>query len=208
MSDAWDYDNRTGRGPGRTVRTLGLFVPGVRRVRGHVDPYADAWQADNRDALARPGRRVVVLGDSMAQGVGASSHRGGWAGRLAERLADLDVTLVNLSASGARVPDVLDQQLPAMDALPPTSGSDDPDLVVVMIGSNDLFGGPGPRTALPDRFAELLDRLPDGAVVTTLPQPRRAAGEVNALVEAAATAGRVHVVDLRTDGPPSWRGPA
>lgn len=200
------YDNRTGRPAGRGVRLLGTVLPGVARVRAQADPYADAWREANLAALDSPARRWVVLGDSMSQGVGASGPDAGWVGQLAARLAGdgHELALLNLSATGARVADVLDQQLPVLEGLPARPGP--PDLVTVLVGSNDLFGGSVHRRALPGTFAELLGRLPDGAVVATLPQPRAAARAANVHVEAAAAAGRVRVVDMRSAGPESWRG--
>lgn len=200
----FSYDNRTGRGPGRVVRTLGLVVPGVRRVWRQAGPYADAWRAHNLVALARPGRRWIVLGDSMSQSIGASSYDAGWVGQLGARLAATGhpLTVVNLSATGARVPDLLTQQVPAMVSL----GARPDDLVTVLVGSNDLFGGRAHSAVLPAAFGELLDLLPAGAVVATLPQPRPAADLANRRIEAAATAGHVDVVDMRTAGPTSWRG--
>ena len=206
-AEAFPYDNRTGRGPGRFVWALGVLVPGVARVRATADPYADAWRTANLRALAETARRWVVLGDSMSQGVGAPAFDRGLVGQLARRLAaDGDVLrVVNLSATGARVPDLLDQQLPLLDALPPT-GSRGPDLVTVLIGSNDLFGARRHRDALPTAMARLVDRLPRGAVVATLPQPRAAARAANRSIEAAAADGRIRMVDLRTAGPDTWRG--
>lgn len=207
------YDNRTGRPPGRGVRLLGTVLRGVARVRGQADAYADHWHALNRAALAevaagRAGRRLIALGDSMAQGVGGSSPEAGWVGQVAARLASSghDLTLLNLSATGARVDDVLRQQLPVLEALPPAPAGAGPDLVVAMIGSNDLFSGRRHRHALPGLMAELVDRLPHGSIVATLPQPRAAARAANRAIDAAVAAGRLRAVDLRTDGPPSWRG--
>ena len=202
------YDNRTGRGPGAVLRTLGRVHPGIRAVQRQVDPYADAWHAHNRRALTVPGRRWIVLGDSMSQGIGASAWDAGWVDQLAATLADRGhpLTVVNLSATGARVPDVVDQQLPALSALPAAPGTTDPDLVTVLVGSNDLFAGGALRDGLPGAFERLLEGLPHGAVVATLPQPRSAARGANVHVELARASGRVHMVDLRTDGPDSWRG--
>ena len=197
----FSYDNRTGRGPGRVVRSVSAVLPGVARVWSQVEPYADAWRARNLDALGRTGRRWFVLGDSLSQSIGASSYDAGWVDRLGARLAE-DLVVVNLSATGACVTDVLDQQLPAMLAL----GVAEADLVSVMVGSNDLFGGPARRRALPRGLASLLAGLPRGAVVTTLPQPRRAATAANRHIERAAAEGRVAMVDLRVSGPRSWRG--
>lgn len=197
------YDNRTGRPTGPLVRTLGLVWRGVREVRAQADPYADAWAARNRDELATAHRRLVVLGDSMAQGVGASTPEQGWAGQLHARLAadGHRLALLNLSATGARVPDVLDQQVPVLEQ----HGGTAP-LVVVLIGSNDLFGRRHHRETLPAAMTALVDRLPDGSVVATLPQPRAAARAANRPIDAAAAAGRLHEVDLRRAGPTSWKG--
>lgn len=199
------YANRTGRPSGPVVRLLGTVLRGVREVRAQADPYADAWHADNLEVLADPGRRWVALGDSMAQGVGGTTHRHGWAGVVARRLQDAgrDEQLVNLSATGARVPDVLEQQLPVLDAL---LARGEVAGVAVVIGSNDLFGRRRHAEALPEAMRELVDRLPDGAVVASLPQPRRAARAANRWIDAAAAAGRVRLVDLRVDGPRSWKG--
>lgn len=199
-----DYDNRTGRGPGRVVRVAGLVLPGVGRVWGATEPYAAAWHAHNLLALQQPGRRWVVLGDSMSQGLGASAHDEGWVGQLARRLAaeGHDLRVLNLSATGARVDDVLEQQLPALERI----GLRDDDLVTVLIGSNDLFGGRARRRRLPDAYAELVERVPEGSVVATLPQSGGAAGQAAAHVERAAAAGRVRMLDLRVEGPTSWRG--
>ncbi len=183
---------------------MSAVLPAVARVWSQSVPYADAWQANNIDTLQRPGRRWIVLGDSMSQGIGASTFEAGYVGQLAERLRaqGLDLQVVNLSATGACVSDVLDQQLPALDQIGPR----DDDLVTVMVGSNDLFGGRARRAALPGDFARLVDRVPPGTVVATLPQPTRAAGLANVHVEAAAGSGRIVMCDLRVTGPSSWRG--
>ena len=212
-SYALAYGNRTGRGPGRTVRTLRWILPGVRRVWGQVGPYADAWSARNASELAQPGRRLIVLGDSMAQAVGGSAPEAGWVDRVADdlRSAGHDPRIVNLSATGARVPDLLAQQLPVMEALPDPDSAEpvgvrDGDLVVVLIGSNDLYAGRQHRDRLPGAFAEMLERLPRGTVVSTLIQPHGEAGQVNAMLWRAAREGSVRVVDMGGEGPSSWVG--
>ncbi|MGB3772131.1 MAG: SGNH/GDSL hydrolase family protein [Rhodococcus sp. (in: high G+C Gram-positive bacteria)] len=198
------YRNRTGRKPGRTVRALSAVVPGVARVWAQVEPYADAWHAHNVDVLDRPGRRWIVLGDSLSQGIGASSYDAGWVGQLGRNLAARGHALqvVNLSATGARVRDVIDQQLPVLDSI----GTRPDDVITVVVGSNDLFGGRGRRERLDGGFADLVDRVPDGTIVATLPQPTPAADFANAHIERAAAAGRIVMADLRVTGPNSWRG--
>ncbi len=202
------YGNRTGRTPGRGLQALGLVLPGVRRVQGQAEPYARRWTDHNLAALTSPGRRWVVLGDSMSQSVGASAWDAGWVGRLHADLAAAGhaLTVVNLSATGARTADVTDRQLPLARALPHPDPAAGPDLVTVLVGSNDLFAGGSTRDALPDAFAALVAALPRGAVVATLPQPRTAARRANVHVHEARTRGDLVVVDMATEGPRSWRG--
>ncbi|MGB5951033.1 MAG: SGNH/GDSL hydrolase family protein [Ornithinimicrobium sp.] len=200
----FSYTNRTGRASGRTVRALSALLPGVADVQGQVDAYADAWHAHNLRSLNSPGRRWVVLGDSMSLGIGASRHDAGWVGQLATRLeaSGHPLQVLNLGATGARVRDVLDQQLAVVAALEPRVE----DLVTVMVGSNDLFAGRALRAELPQAYSELVDRVPPGSVVAALTQPPDAAHRANAHLERAATAGRIRLADLRVTGPPSWRG--
>lgn len=200
------YDNRTGRPPGRFVSALGVVLPGIAAVRRQADPYADIWRDRNREAVSAAGQRWIVLGDSMMQGVGATSPDDGLVGQLQRRLArhGHPLTVVNLSATGARVPDVIDQQVPVMQAL--SSPAETPDLVTVLVGSNDLFGGGRHRAGLPDAMGRLVDLLPRDSVVCTLPQPRAAARAANVHLDEAAGDGRLRLVDLRVNGPKSWKG--
>lgn len=201
-----DYDNRTGRPPGRVVRVGSVLLPGVRRVWRTAEVYADDWHAHNLQVLrgAGEGRRWVVLGDSMSLGVGASAYDRGWVGQLADRLAATGdaVQVLNLAATGARADDVATQQLAALAEI----GSRPDDLVTVMVGSNDLFGGRSARTRLPQAFAELVTKVPPGTLMMTLPQPAGAADAANRYVLRAAEQGRVRLLDLRETGPTSWRG--
>lgn len=80
-----------------------------------------------------PHLTLVVLGDSTAAGVGAGSADASYAVRLARRVAQehFRVRLVGLGVSGARVGDVLEEQLPLVV-------EEQPDVVFVAIGANDV----------------------------------------------------------------------
>ena len=195
----FDYSNLSGRPPGAAIRVLSTVLPGVREVQAQVAPYAERWRTANLAALGRSGPLWVALGDSMTQGIGASAFDRGWTGQLGP-IAGLPTRLVNLSSSGARVADVLDRQLPALFSLGET-----PDLVTVLIGSNDLIRRRR-REEFPAAFADLLAQLPTGTVVATLPNPSRAAAAGNdALVRAVAEHG-LRIAELRDRRTSSWKG--
>jgi lysophospholipase L1-like esterase len=194
----FDYSNLSGRPNGPVVSLASRLLPGVRAVQEQVEPYARAWERHNREAARADGPLWVVLGDSMAQGVGASAYDRGWAGQLAASLPDH--RLVNLSVYGGRVCDVVDRQIPAMDSLGVA-----PDLVTVIIGSNDLISR-RLRAGLPAALAEMLRLLPIGSVVATQPGGRPGSLEFNRQVDEAAAAGRLTVAEFRDPRMRSWRG--
>ena len=176
----------------RLLTRLGGPRLDVKRAR-------DYWSVPQGDE----GRLVyVAMGDSVAQGLGASRPERGYVGLLAHRLGDARV--INLSRSGARVRDVLDRQLPALATLPRV------DVVTLDIGGNDV------RSFDPRRFeeeiGELVSLLPVGTVVADIPyfmhgHWERDATEASRLLQAAAAAHGVSVVPihelLRRRG---WRG--
>ena len=201
------YANLTGRPPGSLVRVLGRVLPGVAAVQRQVAPYADHWHRANAEAIERGRRRWIVFGDSMSLGIGASTPSQGWVGQAHRQLREdgVEVDVVNLSANGAGVADVLQQQIPAWAGLPPARTGSAADVVSVLVGSNDLFGRRH-RDGLPAQFEQLAQALPTGAIIGLLTQPSAAARAVNDVLQAQQAARRLRLVDLRSDGPSSWRG--
>jgi acyl-CoA thioesterase I len=139
------------------------------------------------------GLLYVALGDSAAQGIGASSPDRGYVGLLAERLRQetgAQVQVVNLSASGARIDDVVRDQLPLLREL-------SPDIVTVAVGGNDV------RDLDPDDFARrvaaLTSSLPDGTLMADVPYfmhgrwQRDAEAAAQVVRDQAAAAGLVAV---------------
>jgi hypothetical protein len=74
----FDYSNLNDRSPGWFLRLARRVLPGVGLVENEIKPYAQAWSERNLEALACAGPLWVVLGDSLSQGVGASSIERGW----------------------------------------------------------------------------------------------------------------------------------
>ena len=155
-------------GVAAAAASLGAFASwglGHRSVARHVDAYRDHWAAPpegQHGAL-----RYVALGDSAAQGVGASDVSRGYVPLLAERLRDAtgrDVIVTNLSVSGATSDDVVRDQLPLLSAL-----DFEPDLVTLDIGGNDVVFPQHNVETFERSLTTILDALPVGSFVADVP---------------------------------------
>ncbi|MBI2812003.1 MAG: SGNH/GDSL hydrolase family protein [Candidatus Melainabacteria bacterium] len=108
-----------------------------------------------------PPLRYVVMGDSTTAGRGAAPENSitmGTARHLAEKY---DVTLINLSASGARMKDLLAKQLPEAKQAKP-------DVVLLSVGANDIvhFTPDGQiKSDLHRIIAELIESNPKISIV-------------------------------------------
>ncbi|WP_227497113.1 SGNH/GDSL hydrolase family protein [Planctomonas psychrotolerans] len=140
----------------------------------------------------------VALGDSAAQGIGATKPENSYVGILAEHIRQRtgsSVHVVNLSISGARVEDAIERQLPRLLDLTP-------DIVTVSIGANDM------ADFEPERFGRsvrrLFSALPASSLVADLPSFHLADGErkvtvANRIVHRAIAAnGLTHVPLYKT----------
>ena len=176
---------------------------------------------------AGPGRRLVWLGDSTAAGVGASTASGALPSQVADglgaadtsaadRLASWDVSVSALAVSGARVADVLADQVPKVAALRP-------DLVLISVGANDTIHLTGRGAfrhtyekavrALPVGVPVVLLGVPDMGAIPRFAQPLRAvAGWRGRHLDAevrrvAAATGAVYADIAGPTGPPFRRHP-
>jgi lysophospholipase L1-like esterase len=167
-------------------------------------------------ALDRPGdgRHVVWLGDSTAAGVGASTSAGALVSQVADGLPATSVSV--LAVSGARVADVLEDQVPKVAGL-------EPRLILISVGANDTIHLTGRGTfrdtyekvvrALPNGVPVVLLGVPDMGAIPRFAQPLRAvAGWRGRNVDAegrrvAADTGAVYVDIAGPTGPPFRRHP-
>jgi len=177
--------------------------PGAAITRAQVDVYAAHWTAANERDRSLPGPRWVVLGDSTAQGIGAGRYDRGYVGQLREVLESETGSawrVLNLSRSGDRAADVVHNQLPALRRLGET-----PRLVTCIVGANDLMRTPLPR--LQSLMQTIIDALPAGAVVGTLPQGIRAsrARAINQMISEKAPRRDLRVADIWSASGPPWR---
>ena len=105
----------------------------------------------------------AVIGDSAAQGIGASAPHRGYVGILTEhiRLATgRSVRVVNLSVSGATVKLAVRDQLPKFVTLTP-------DIVTVAIGANDI--ALWDAAVFEAGIRQIFQALPSHALVADLP---------------------------------------
>ncbi len=199
----FEYTNLSHRPAGRFIRLSTKFSKRIRTVQEQIVPYAQAWKAANAAALQQKGPLWVVLGDSMAQGIGASRYDQGWVGQLHSVLQKVgrDYRVINLSVSGARVEDVLDRQLPAMRKL-----GTQPALVTVLIGSNDMISKKH-RQHLPVRYQKLLAQLPVGTYIAS-PFGDSGQGAIlnKLIVEQSRNHGLVVATNDLGGNISSWRG--
>ncbi len=185
---------------------MGLIRRLFRRSFEHVDAYAAAWQESNVGAVTHEGPLWVVLGDSAAQGVGASAYDAGYVGLVRDRLAQhdgQDWRVLNLSRSGARTREVVDVQWPAAQQ---TLAGRVPDLLTAVVGGNDALRT---REHVWTRdVRDLCVALPAGAVVSTVARGvfERKTRRVNEVLRADAAAHDLRVADVWAHTGPPYRG--
>lgn len=194
--------SRVGGLVGRVRRWAGGFLPGATERRQQTETYATAWAADNTSSLQAAGPLWVVLGDSTAQGIGTSSRDYSYVLVVLEALRkqrDQTWRVVNLSRSGARVRNVIKEQLPRLEETRP-------DLVTCAAGANDLV--PTSQRRLARDMRELARQLPAGSLFANLPQglAHRRAVHINALIAELVAEHELVLVDLWSHTGPPWTG--
>jgi lysophospholipase L1-like esterase len=156
-------------------------------------PVHAAWWREQR---AEAGKLLyVAIGDSAAQGIGASQPSHSYVGQLARRLQDhtgATVSIVNLAVSGATVELALRDQVPPLRKLAP-------DILTVAIGANDVIGWDAER--FERHYRALLEHLPEHAILADVPSfyilpGRRAVAEANPIIRRLAAERGLRVVDL------------
>lgn len=164
------------------------------RLKASVTSYAAYWKRPSAGTFT-----YVALGDSAAQGIGASQPQNGYVGLLANRIGQVTgqkVRIINLSVSGAKIQDVTDKQLPQLRQYRP-------DLVTVDIGANDVAGSYNPRLFQAE-YSRLATTLPKGTVVANIPyfggriRHNRQAVNADKYIAVAAEKNNLQLADLQT----------
>lgn len=125
-----------------------------------VGKYRTFWQ----NKIQESGELTyLALGDSAAQGIGASSPMRGYVGLIAKQLeaqTGKKVRVVNLSVTGAKMEDYLHDQAPQIKNY-------QPDIVTIEIGANDI--GKYDEQKFRDEFLQVIETLPIGSFVANMP---------------------------------------
>ena len=143
------------------IRAAQARVASNAAILNETLPVNSKWW---RDHAQEPGDLLyVALGDSAAQGIGASVPNRSYVGVIADHIRELTggaVRVANLSVSGATVALAIADQLPKLAAY-------SPDIVTVAIGANDIadFDSASFARGIRTVFAA----LPDGTIVADLP---------------------------------------
>lgn len=127
---------------------------------GNLDKFSLFWKqrVNNSGQIT-----YLALGDSAAQGLGASQPENGYVGILARRLSSKtgkSVRIINLSKSGAKLKDVIETQLP--DAKQYKAN-----FVTLDIGGNDIKDFDTQKYEA--ELAKIISNLPQGTYIADVP---------------------------------------
>jgi len=136
-----------------------IEIIALLRLKASLSSYATYWKQPQTGSFT-----YVTLGDSAAQGIGASKPENGYVGLIAKQLKQetgKKVRVVNLSVSGAKIDDVINKQLPQLKDYKP-------DVVTIEIGGNDVAGKYN-SADFNKRFTKLASLLPKDTYVGNIP---------------------------------------
>ncbi len=160
-----------------------------------VTTYHNFWV----EKAKQPGEfTYIALGDSAAQGIGATSPMRGYVGLITKQLetkTGKKVKVINLSETGATVQDCLRNQIPLIKGVKA-------DLVTIEIGANDVKAK-DPKVFERD-MRQLMAQLPAGTFISNMPlfnsrpSSTAPARESSRIVERLVQLdGGLHFVDLQ-----------
>lgn len=134
-------------------------------LKSQVNRYHSYWEGQAEIATQNSGDKYIylALGDSAAQGVGATSPGKGYVGLIVKELEqrqDKQVGVINLSTTGDKLGDFINEQLPRIAEF-------EADLVTVDIGANDMSSYD--EVKFENEFRIIAEALPDGTLVANIP---------------------------------------
>lgn len=168
-----------------SLALLAYLLFRAARVYLTVARYKEEWPRLNEATAGSKGVRLLALGDSVVQGVGASSIERTFVMLVASYIKDRtgkDVAIKNISVTGATVGDVVSHQLPQINA-------DDFDVILLVASANDAIKNV-PLNKYEESIERLFQSLPsDKVLISDVPWVRGRARYVPILHKAAKKYG-------------------
>lgn len=170
-------------------------------LKRDITTYKQFWDKQNVQSATAESGLYIALGDSTAQGLGASTPKKGYVGLLAKEIAETSgstVHVVNLSVTGAKIKDVIKDQLPRLQQMQLPSET----IVTIEIGANDLSNFD--PDAFYNQMEMLLRQLPPQTVVADMPyfgggrvrNQESAAFKASEIINSLAAANKLRVAPL------------
>lgn len=128
--------------------------------------YKTFWETQNAQHYPEDSILYIALGDSTAQGIGATSPMRSYPGLISKELSERrgkPVRLINLSKSGAKVKDAIDQQIPAMQSYKPDQNT----VITVEIGANDMINFDAAKFEY--EMDVFMGKIPKNALISDVP---------------------------------------
>jgi len=153
---------RVKRKPWNLARIGSRFNDALAEIEGQREPFAQFWDAHNATSVNESGPLWVVLGDSLAQGIGATSPENGFVLNVVDQLREASGEpwrVVNLAMTGARISHVVEQELSTL-----RQADLAPMITTCMIGFNDFIGGTS-AASIASGAKDLIDGVPHGTLV-------------------------------------------
>jgi acyl-CoA thioesterase-1 len=139
---------------------LSLWIYNIIRLRNDVRSFSNYWSIPQGET---GGLVYLALGDSAAQGIGASRPGRGYVGLIADQIrmqTSRPVQVINISKSGAKLSDVIRDQLPLVARYKA-------DIITVDIGGNDIRHYS--KEQYEKQIDQLTSQLPKGTIIADIP---------------------------------------
>jgi acyl-CoA thioesterase-1 len=130
------------------------------KVYASVGKFSEFWKLQAERSPRKGAIKVLALGDSVMQGVGASTIKNTFASLVeghVQKISGRDVFLKNVSVTGATVRRVVEDQLPQVNP-------NDFDMILLIASANDAFKDV-PEDTFRQDLAMLLSLLPSEKVL-------------------------------------------
>jgi acyl-CoA thioesterase I len=158
------------------LRAFGISIALIGTIIGarlllllkDISDFKVYWETTARQKPPENSLLYIALGDSAAQGIGASKPTKGYVGLVAQELEKKygrPVHIINISVSGATVDSVTENQIPKLRDIPDI----DKAIITLDIGANDVNRNLKDEAAFENDLDTLLALLPKQTVVADLP---------------------------------------